>query len=149
MTAAQRQRVRQLFEAAFDQEPTDRAAWVTREAADDPIVRDEIVAIHSGSIVEYFEGRRRDATIGGYSMEEEPGFLLCPGSVDDVNAVALFMNHSCDPNVGLRGQMTFVAIRDVPVGEELPHHGGCAAGVAVVGARDHHEARLICFAVKA
>ena len=29
------------------------------------------------------------------------------------------LNHACDPNVGVRGQVTFVALRDVPAGAEL------------------------------
>lgn len=28
-------------------------------------------------------------------------------------------NHSCDPNAGLRGQITLVAMRDIAVGEEM------------------------------
>ena len=33
--------------------------------------------------------------------------------------VKLFNNHSCNPNCGMRGEITFVAIRDICVGEEL------------------------------
>lgn len=31
----------------------------------------------------------------------------------------MFLNHSCEPNVGVQGQTVFVALRDVLVGEEL------------------------------
>lgn len=30
-----------------------------------------------------------------------------------------YLNHSCDPNVGLRDAISIVAIRDIPAGEEL------------------------------
>jgi len=31
----------------------------------------------------------------------------------------MFLNHSCSPNVGVRGEITFVAMRDIKAGEEL------------------------------
>ena len=33
----------------------------------------------------------------------------------------LFINHSCAPNVGILGQIIFVAMRDVRAGEELTY----------------------------
>lgn len=33
--------------------------------------------------------------------------------------VMLYLNHSCEPNVGLSGNIVFVAMRDVSAGEEL------------------------------
>ena len=33
----------------------------------------------------------------------------------------IFSNHSCDPNLGVQGQIVFVAMRDVQPGEELTH----------------------------
>ena len=33
----------------------------------------------------------------------------------------IFSNHSCDPNIGVRGQIIFVAMRDIADGEELTH----------------------------
>jgi uncharacterized protein len=31
----------------------------------------------------------------------------------------MHLNHSCDPNLGLQGQIVFVAFRDIAAGEEL------------------------------
>jgi len=33
----------------------------------------------------------------------------------------IFSNHSCDPNIGVQGQIVFVAMRDIQPGEELTH----------------------------
>ena len=33
----------------------------------------------------------------------------------------IFSNHSCDPNIGVRGQIVFVALRRISAGEELTH----------------------------
>jgi serine/threonine-protein kinase len=45
MTADQQRRVRDLFEAAVDRDATDIVAWVEREAADDSIVRAEVLSL--------------------------------------------------------------------------------------------------------
>ncbi len=45
MESAQRRRVRDLFEAAFDRDPEERHDWISREAADDPMVRDEVQSL--------------------------------------------------------------------------------------------------------
>ena len=46
MESAQRRRVRDLFEAALDREPAaDAHDWIAREAADDPVVRDEVLSL--------------------------------------------------------------------------------------------------------
>ena len=36
----------------------------------------------------------------------------------------LYSNHSCDANLGIRGEITFVAMRDIPAGEELTQRLG-------------------------
>ena len=45
MTPEQRRRVRDLFEAAVDHDPASVASWVEREAADDPVVRAEVLSL--------------------------------------------------------------------------------------------------------
>jgi predicted Ser/Thr protein kinase len=45
VTPAQRRRVRDLFEAAVDHAPGSVAAWVAREAGDDPAVRAEVISL--------------------------------------------------------------------------------------------------------
>jgi len=33
----------------------------------------------------------------------------------------IYNNHSCDPNIGVRGQILFVALRRIVASEELTH----------------------------
>lgn len=33
----------------------------------------------------------------------------------------IFSNHSCEPNIGVQGQIVFVALREIGIGEELTH----------------------------
>ena len=41
---------------------------------------------------------------------------LTPEEEEDIK---LYNNHSCDPNCGMRGEITFVALRNIKVDEEL------------------------------
>ena len=85
----------------------------------EPIERDEIVGIRSGDVVDREEAMRRDRELGGFSMQIDTEFFLCPVDEADVEEIALFFNHSCEPNVGIRHQVTFVAMRAIDIGEEL------------------------------
>jgi uncharacterized protein len=38
---------------------------------------------------------------------------------DYVETTPDWINHSCDPNIGVSGQISFVAMRDIAVGEEI------------------------------
>jgi eukaryotic-like serine/threonine-protein kinase len=73
MTSAQRRRVRDLFEAALDRDPAAGAAsWVALEAADDPVVRDEVL-----SLVEHHS--RAGAFLAEPIVEGAPDLLLDEG----------------------------------------------------------------------
>gem|GEM_PF-244293 len=106
-----------------------------------PIAAGELVAVRSGSVVPYEEARRRDAAIGGFSMHVEPGLFLCPDSGDQLSDIAVYLNHSCDPNTGIKGQISFVALNDIEPGEELtfdyatnvscPYRLACQCGSAL------------------
>jgi hypothetical protein len=47
--------------------------------------------------------------------------FIAPVSDEERELSMLYLNHSCDPNLGVRGEITFVAMRDVRAGEELTH----------------------------
>jgi SET domain-containing protein len=53
----------------------------------------------------------------GYPIADE--FVLVPLNTQEVESVMMFLNHSCDPNVGINGQIVFVAMRHIDSGEEL------------------------------
>ena len=60
----------------------------------------------SSSIINSYMPISDDYFIGAISLEEE-------------ESVKLYNNHSCDPNCGLNGEITFVAIKHIKTGEEL------------------------------
>jgi len=84
------------------------------------IKKGEIIFIKSGHIVEgYKEMIKLEKKLGEYDLQITDEFYLCPKTKEEVKDTAIFINHSCDPNVGPDGQITFVAIRDIKAGEEL------------------------------
>ena len=85
------------------------------------IAKDEIVAIKSGHIVTRDQLKRIDAEVGDFALQIDDDFYLSPSRPDEVDDMTVFINHSCDPNVGFKGQVVYVARRDIEAGEELCH----------------------------
>jgi hypothetical protein len=85
------------------------------------IARDEIVAIKAGNIVTRDEIDAVTAAAGDMALQIDDDFYLAPRNADEVEDMSVFINHSCDPNVGFRGQVVYVAMRDIRAGEELCH----------------------------
>ena len=49
------------------------------------------------------------------------GFFVGARRAAEVRRNKMFINHSCEPNVGIRGQIVYVALRDIAAGEELTY----------------------------
>ncbi|MCW5873135.1 MAG: SET domain-containing protein [Anaerolineales bacterium] len=80
-----------------------------------PIPRGAVVAIWGGDVVptaafkdlaDYQKSQSAQVADGFYLVSSKPG----PGD---------FINHSCDANAGLQGQIVIVALRDITPGEEV------------------------------
>ncbi len=85
------------------------------------IAKDEVVAVKGGHII---AGERKDAVneeLGPVEIQIDDDLFIAPLTPDERELSMLYSNHSCDPNLGLRGEITFVAMRDVSSGEELTH----------------------------
>ena len=85
--------------------------------ARDAIHAGEIVAIKGGSILDRVALARAEVSPADLQIEDD--LYLAPRTAGEVEANMLHLNHSCDPNVGVRGQITFVAMRDISPGSEL------------------------------
>ena len=85
------------------------------------IARDEIVAIKAGHIITAAEIEQVTAAAGDLALQIDDEFYLAPRQPQDVDDMSVFINHSCDPNIGFRGQVVYVAMRDIEAGEELCH----------------------------
>lgn len=86
------------------------------------IARDEVVAVKGGYIVNR-ETLRREITprLGPVEIQIDEDLFITPASPEERESSMLYSNHSCDANLGMRGEITFVAMRDIRAGEELTH----------------------------
>jgi hypothetical protein len=99
---------------------TDRVRGVThtdgqRAAfAAAPIEAGEVVAVWGGEVIDGLELATRAGSNFNTVQVEEGLYLTStiPGPAD-------WINHSCDPNLGIRGQIVLVAMRPIAAGEEL------------------------------
>src|SRR5213592_4088555 len=86
------------------------------------IAKDEVVAVKGGHIVTR-EFLRREITpkLGPVEIQIDDDLFIAPVTEEERELSMLYSNHSCDANLGVRGEITFVAIRDIRAGEELTH----------------------------
>lgn len=87
--------------------------------AKENITKGEIVAIKNGHIVGKEEAYRLDNEMGDFSLQISDEFYICPKTKDEIKDIVIFINHSCNPNIGMDGQINYVAMRDIKKGEEL------------------------------
>ena len=79
----------------------------------------EIVAIKGGHIFEESLIEQMGAEADESYIQVEDNFYIGAMEKPEVAGNKLFLNHSCDPNVGIRGQITFVAMRNIDADKEL------------------------------
>lgn len=84
-----------------------------------PISRDEIVAIKGGHIVDRPILDALPERLRNSDVQIADGFHLVALDEAEYESVMLFINHSCEPNVGFAGNIVLVAMRDIAAGEEL------------------------------
>ncbi len=87
--------------------------------AKEDIAKDEIVAIKNGHIVDKQEAVRLDNELGDFSLQISDEFYICPKTKEEIKDIVIFINHSCEPNIGMDGQINYIAMRNIKAGEEL------------------------------
>ena len=86
------------------------------------IAKDEIVAVKGGHIVDGKMLREKiTPVLGPVEIQISDDLFIAPVSDEERELSMLYLNHSCDPNLGVRGEITFVAMHDIRAGEELTH----------------------------
>jgi uncharacterized protein len=89
--------------------------------AAEPIPAGEVIAIKGGAIFGRAELARIASALGSAEIQIGEDLFIGPVREEDREGSMIFSNHSCDPNIGVRGQIVFVTLRDVAAGEELTH----------------------------
>lgn len=91
------------------------------------IKKGEVVNIWNGIIVsekeyeELYKNKSVRKILEHYTTEIEDNFYIISGLKEGDLEGDDFFNHSCDPNLGIRGQIMVVAMRDIKPGEELAY----------------------------
>jgi SET domain-containing protein len=86
------------------------------------IAKNEIVAVKGGHIVDRKILRERiTPRLGPVEIQIDDDLFIAPVTDEERESSMLYSNHSCDANLGMRGEITLVAMRDIRAGEELTH----------------------------
>ncbi len=85
------------------------------------IAKGEIIAVKGGHIFDSKNYNKLDDASKQYCLQIDDNFFIGPKTKEEIESNAIFINHSCEPNVGFDGQITYVALRDIKTGEELSH----------------------------
>ena len=84
-----------------------------------PIRRGEIVAVKGGHIASASIVADLPVAIRNSAFQIADDHYLAALDHDEYEDVMMLINHSCDPNVGMGGNILLVCMVDVPAGEEL------------------------------
>jgi uncharacterized protein len=95
----------------------------------------EIVAIKGGHILDRRTLDRMRSRVAGSSIQIADGFYIGARTRAEIRKNKLYINHSCAPNLGLVGQIVFVALRAIRRGEELTYDWAM---------EENRPARLVC-----
>lgn len=87
------------------------------------ILKGAVVFIKGGHILTR-EQVYSPTVINSYLPIDDNYFIGATSGVEE-QFVKLYVNHSCEPNCGLRGEITFVAMCDITAGEELTCDYAC------------------------
>jgi SET domain-containing protein len=85
------------------------------------IKKDEIILIKGGHVVGREQLRDINARLGPVEIQIGDDLFIAPVTADEREGSMLYSNHSCDANLGVCGNIVFVAARDIDAGEELTH----------------------------
>jgi SET domain-containing protein len=85
------------------------------------IAKDEIVAAKGGHMITGEQLRELAPRLGPAEVQIADDLFICPVTEEEREDSMIFSNHSCSPNIGVQGQIVFVAMRDIRAGEELTH----------------------------
>src|SRR5262249_18620817 len=88
------------------------------------IAAGEIVAVKGGHILTRQQWTALEPELGSAEIQIAEDLFIAPARQDEREGSMLYTNHSCEPNIAIRGQIVLVAMRDIEDGEELTHDWG-------------------------
>lgn len=85
----------------------------------EPIAKDEVIAYKGGYLLDTDEFNKLTEGCKVASLQIDKSVYLAPMNEQEIEGVMIGINHSCSPNVGIRGQIDTTAMRNIKPGEEL------------------------------
>jgi len=85
------------------------------------IAQGEIVAVKGGYVVSKETWTEIERELGSAEILIAEDLFIAPVHRDHRDGSMLYSNHSCEPNIGIQGQIVFVAMRAITAAEELTH----------------------------
>ena len=81
----------------------------------------EVVCVKGGCIFDRITLSEIAPTLDPAEIQIADGLFIGPLHTEEREGGMIFSNHSCDPNIGVQGQIVFVALRYIALREELTH----------------------------
>jgi hypothetical protein len=91
-----------------------------------PIDRGELLAVFGGSVVSAEFLRVADPAVRRLTLQIDEDLFV----ISTVEGPADWFNHCCEPNAGLHGQLSLVAMRSIAAGEEVCYDYAMSDGSA-------------------
>jgi SET domain-containing protein len=86
-----------------------------------PFAQGEIVCVKGGYIFNRETLQSMPEWYRAAEIQIADDLFIGPLNESEREGSMIFSNHSCEPNLGVQGQVVFVAMRDIETGEELTH----------------------------
>ena len=86
-----------------------------------PMDAGEIVCVKGGYILTRAALAEVAPVLGPAEIQIADDLFIGPRELEEREGAMIFSNHSCEPNIGVQGQIVFVALRQILPGEELTH----------------------------
>lgn len=87
--------------------------------AKEPISWGEIVVVKGGYVMTRAQRDKVEGQLGHAEIQVTEELFIGPATLRELEGGMMHLNHSCQPNLGLQGQIVFVALRDIAKDEEL------------------------------
>jgi SET domain-containing protein len=87
----------------------------------EPIAKGEVVCVKGGYIFDRDRLRSMPDWYLAAEIQIADDLFIGPLNEEEREGSMIFSNHSCEPNIGVQGQVIFIAMRDIETGEELTH----------------------------
>ncbi len=79
----------------------------------------ELVVVKGGHVFSRSRRDELDRILGPAEIQIADDLFIGPVNLAEREGAMMHLNHSCDPNVGIQGQISFHAMREIEAGEEL------------------------------